>query len=299
MAVPVRAPASGQRRTASPLPRHDGAAWGCRHRGAHEPAYRRAAAHRPRRAARVARILLPGVRLLSLVGPGGAGKTSLALTLAVHALVGLPGWCLRGAAGVAGHGGSGSRRGRGRARHADGRCRRRTRRPRAALQLPRQPAAAAACRQLRARRRCGRRTGRRHPGPLRRRHDPGHQPRSARRTRRGPGQRRARLRLPPKTRPWIRCSTIRPPSCSSNGPARLDRGPSSTSPTSSPSAESPAPWTACRSPSSWPRPGRARCRRSRSRIGWTTGSRCSPPARGPPKHDSRRSAPPSTGATPC
>ena len=126
MAVPVRTPASGQRRTIESAPNGmtlqlGGGATGAR---TNLPAVVRPLIGRDELLESL-RTLLPGVRLLSLVGPGGSGKTSLALTLAVHALRGLPGWCLRGATRVAGHGASGSRGGRGRARHADGRCRRR------------------------------------------------------------------------------------------------------------------------------------------------------------------------------
>ena len=91
MAVPVRAPASAQRRTAEPAP--DGTTG---QRGGAAPAV-------PTNLPTVVRpligrdelleslrTLLPGVRLLSLVGPGGSGKTSLALTLAVHALSDFP-----------------------------------------------------------------------------------------------------------------------------------------------------------------------------------------------------------------
>ena len=54
--------------------------------GDRDAADRRAAAHRPRRAARSQLgELLAGERLVSLVGPGGAGKTTLALAAAVQA----------------------------------------------------------------------------------------------------------------------------------------------------------------------------------------------------------------------
>ena len=72
------------------------------------------------------RTLLPGVRLLSLVGPGGSGKTSLALTLAVHAMADFPDGVFGGTTGLAGHATTSPCRRGGRARHADGRCRRRT-----------------------------------------------------------------------------------------------------------------------------------------------------------------------------
>ena len=62
--------------------------------------------------------------------------------------------------------------------------------------------------------------------------------------------------------------------CSPTGP----RPPSPASPsgrtTSRPSPRSAARWTGCRWRSSWPRPGSGRCRWSRSRAGWTTGSAC-------------------------
>ena len=70
-------------------------------------------------------------------------------------------------------------------------------------------------------------------------------------------------------------------------------------PTWPPSDASAAPWTASRSRSSSPPPGRRRCRRWRSPTVSRTGSRCSPPAPGPPRPGSRRCEPPSTGATTC
>ena len=80
------------------------------------------------------------------------------------------------------------------------------------------------------------------------------------------------LDAPPEDAPAQRSSAIRPPSCSSSVPARYAPAPSTTKPPCSPSAASPAPWTASRSPSSWPPPAPAPSHPSRSPTAWTTGS---------------------------
>ena len=59
------------------------------------------------------------------------------------------------------------------------------------------------------------------------------------------------------------------------------------------------PWTGSRWASSCRRPGSGRCRSSRSRTGCGTGSRCSTPGTGPRRCGSRRCGPPWTGATSC
>ena len=91
MAVPVRTPASGQRRTIESAPngmtlQRGGGVTGAR---TNLPAVVRPLIGRDELLESL-RTLLPGVRLLSLVGPGGSGKTSLALTLAVHVLGDFP-----------------------------------------------------------------------------------------------------------------------------------------------------------------------------------------------------------------
>lgn len=91
LAVPVRAPAPAQRRIVDPAT--DGRT---RHRGGavlasptNLPTVVRPLIGRDEQLQSL-RALLPGVRLVSLVGPGGAGKTSLALTLGVHSLPDFP-----------------------------------------------------------------------------------------------------------------------------------------------------------------------------------------------------------------
>ena len=85
--------------------------------------------------------LLGGVRLLSLIGPGGAGKTSLALATVVRTSARLPRRRVRGAAGVGQHRRPGAARGRRRPRRAARRRRGRPRRARPAHRLPVAPAA--------------------------------------------------------------------------------------------------------------------------------------------------------------
>jgi predicted ATPase/DNA-binding SARP family transcriptional activator len=74
MAVPVRAPAPAQRRIIQPAPTAP----------TNLPTVVRPLIGRDELIQSI-RALLPGARLLSLVGPGGAGKTSLALTIAARA----------------------------------------------------------------------------------------------------------------------------------------------------------------------------------------------------------------------
>ena len=243
--------------------------------------------------------LLGGVRLLSLIGPGGAGKTSLALATVVRDVGELPRRCLRGAAGVGQHPRPGAGRGRRRPRHADGWRRRDPRPARPAHLVPDPAPHAAAGRQLRARRGCRRRPHRRHPQPLPRHHRHRHQPRSARHPRRGAGHRRPVGDATGGHPARARCSATRRRSCSPNGPAPCAPGCCSTPTTCPRSVPSAGPSTASHSPSSSPPPGCRRCRRSRCPNGSRTGSPCSPPAPAPPKTGSRRCAPPSTGATSC
>jgi predicted ATPase/DNA-binding SARP family transcriptional activator len=84
LAVRVRAPASAQRRTVEPAP--DGTVPAA---PTNLPTVVRPLIGRDDLLESL-RTLLPGVRLLSLVGSGGAGKTSLALILAVQALSDFP-----------------------------------------------------------------------------------------------------------------------------------------------------------------------------------------------------------------
>jgi predicted ATPase/DNA-binding SARP family transcriptional activator len=90
MTVPVRAPASARTRAVEPSPGpsrlHETPAAGP---PTNLPAVVRPLIGRDELLESLG-TLLPGVRLLSLVGPGGAGKTSLALTLAVRALPEFP-----------------------------------------------------------------------------------------------------------------------------------------------------------------------------------------------------------------
>lgn len=90
LAVPVRAPASAQRRTAEPAPDGTtGPRGGAVPVPTNLPTVVRPLIGRDELLESL-RTLLPGVRLLSLVGSGGAGKTSLALTLAVQVLPEFP-----------------------------------------------------------------------------------------------------------------------------------------------------------------------------------------------------------------
>ena len=243
--------------------------------------------------------LLGGVRLLSLIGPGGAGKTSLALATVVRTLGELPRRRLRGAAGVGQHARPGAGRGRRRPRHADGRRRRDPRPPRPAHLVP-GPAPACCCWSTTA-------STSSTPPPASSTTSSAAAPtspssppaakRSPSPTRcRSPSARWRRRRRTPRR---ARCSATRRRSCSPSGPAPCAPGCCSTPTTCPRSVPSPGPSTASRSPSSSPPPGCRRCRRSRSPNGSRTGSPCSPPAPAPPKHGSRRCAPPSTGATSC
>ena len=137
------------------------------------------------------RELLATSRLVSLVGPGGAGKTADRVRRGRAARRPLPGRRVGGAAG-AGHRprpcAAGRRRG---ARRAAGRCRGRRSRPAAAAHLPGAPRAAAGAGQLRARRGRGRPPGRRPAHALPERHRAHHHPGGARGARRGAGPARA------------------------------------------------------------------------------------------------------------
>ena len=126
MAVPVRAPASGQRRTMESAPAGTTMQRGGWPHGART------------NLPTVVRPLIGRDELLeSLTDPPARRQVAVPRRAGwlrqdvprAHSrrscAGGLPGRCLRGATRVAGHGASGSRRGRGRARHADGRCRRR------------------------------------------------------------------------------------------------------------------------------------------------------------------------------
>ena len=158
--------------------------------GADEPAHRGPAADRPRRPAGLHR-RAPRRRTAAVPHRPRRRREDVPGARHRRPRVGeLPGRRLRGAAGVGQHRRPGAGRGRRRPRHADGRRRRDPRPPRPAHLVPDPAPHAAAGRQLRARRRRRRRPHRRHPQPLPRRHRPRHQPRSARRPRRGAGHRR-------------------------------------------------------------------------------------------------------------
>ena len=131
------------------------------------------------------------------------------------------------------------------------------------------------------------------------------QPRAARGARRdhlaGPAARACRPR-PATTRPPPASATrrcTRRCSCSWNGPQPSGRASRSTSRTWPRSPTSAARWTACRWPSSSRPPGSGRCLPSRSAAGWPTDSSCSRWATGPRRRASRRCAPPWSGATTC
>ena len=81
------------------------------------------------------------------------------------------------------------------------------------------------------------------------------------------------------------------------GPRRTARAWCSTPTTCPRSGSSAAPSTASHSPSSSPLPGCRRCRPSRCPSGSGAGSPSSPPGPAPPRSGSRHCAPPSTGAT--
>ena len=218
--------------------------------------------------------LLGGVRLLSLIGPGGAGKTSLALATVVRTSADYP----DGAYGV------------------------RLASVNTADQIPVAVAdalgmpmdGAAATRDLRdrliaflARRRmlllidncehvvdAAAAPDRRHPQPLRRHHCPGHQPRSARHPRRSPSHRRPTRH---STRGHAAGRGAGLPGCTAVRRTRPRRPPWAAVRRRRPrsrSAPSPDPSTASRSRSSSPQPECRRCHRPRCPNGSPTGSPC-------------------------
>ena len=221
------------------------------------------------------RQLLHRTRALTLCGPGGIGKTRLALRLLASVGGGVPGRGLvrragRPAAarpgGLAHRGGHRDHRG-GRA----ARCSRRwaTRCGRGGCCWPWTTASTCSTRAPQVCRRLlasapGLRLLATSREPLRSR------------PRRSGGCRRCRWprrRGPGGSRPEAPSATRRS-GCSPTGPRRPGPGSPSARTTPRPSPRSAARWTACRWRSSWPRPGSGRCRWSRSPPGWTTGSGC-------------------------
>ena len=89
-----------------------------------------------------------------------------------------------------------------------------------------------------------------------------------------PGAGGSRGVVPPEETSPRAPSATRRSGCSPTGPRPPGPGSPSARATSRPSPRSAARWTACRWRSSWPRPGSGRCRWSRSAPGWTTGSGC-------------------------
>ena len=195
-----------------------------------------------------------GARLVTLTGPGGTGKTRLAIEAAATLVARVQGGRLLGRARLAP---------RSRARHRDDRAdARRQGRPRRAH---RRAGDAAPARQPRAGGR-GRaralRAPRGLPQPHAARHEPGAPARPGRGRVRGPAARRAR-----------------------GGRALLRRARGSSPPTRSPSSARAS--TTCRSPSSSPPPARRRSRRRRSSSASRSASTCSRAAATPTRASRR------------